>query len=284
MSRYTSLRVGGPADAVARPASPEALLRLLQLCRSRAIPVLPLGGGFNLLVREGGFRGMAIQLQGLRELELEPDGTLRAGAGVRHTSVSRFCTESGRSGLEFAVGIPGTVGGWMRMNAGTLEREMKDVVESVTVADPSGVEVRELASTELRFRYRELELEPGAVVVGARLRTSEEDSERIRARMQALLEERRATQPVDRLSCGSVFRNPEGDHAGRLIEAAGLKGTRSGGAEISKVHANFIVNRGGASASDVLRLIEIARSEVARRFSVELETEVQIVGVDRGGA
>jgi UDP-N-acetylmuramate dehydrogenase len=284
MSRYTSLRIGGPADAVARPATLDVLLRLLQLCRTRAIPVLPVGGGFNLLVRDGGFRGMAVQLGNLRELGLEPDGTLRVAAGVRHTSVSRFCTENGRSGLEFAVGIPGTVGGWMRMNAGTREREMKDVVEAVSIADSSGGEIRELASSQLHFRYRELELEPGAIVVGARLRTCEEDPERVRARMQALLEERRATQPVDRISCGSVFRNPEGDHAGRLIEAAGLKGTQSGGAEISKVHANFIVNRGGAAASDVLRLIELARSEVARRFSVELETEVQIVGVDGGRA
>jgi UDP-N-acetylmuramate dehydrogenase len=198
--------------------------------------------------------------------------------------VSRFCADRGRSGLEFAVGIPGTVGGWMRMNAGTREREMKDVVESVAIADPSGRGVRELSAAELRFRYRSLELEPGAVVVGARLRTSEEDPERVRARMRTLLDERRATQPLDRLSCGSVFKNPEGDHAGRLIEAAGLKGRRSGDAEISDVHANFIVNRGGATASDVLRLIEIARTEVARRFSVELETEVEIVGADGGGA
>jgi UDP-N-acetylmuramate dehydrogenase len=284
MSRHTSLRVGGPADAVARPPSVEALLRLLQICGARAIPVLPVGAGFNLLVREGGFRGAAIQLHALRELDLEPDGTLRAAAGVRHTSVSRLCGERGRGGLEFAVGIPGTVGGWMRMNAGTREREMKDVVESVAIADPSGGAVREVGAAELRFRYRALELAPGAVVVGARLRTSEEDPERVRARMQALLEERRAHQPVDRLSCGSVFKNPPGDHAGRLIDVAGLKGTRSGAAEISTVHANFIVNHGGASASDVLRLIETAREVVARRFGVELETEVQIVGAEGGAA
>jgi UDP-N-acetylmuramate dehydrogenase len=276
--RHTSLRVGGPADALARPGTNDALVRLLALCRAHALPTLALGAGFNLLVRDGGYRGVAIQLHALRELRLEPDGTLFAGAGVRHTSVSRFCLEHARAGLEFAVGIPGTVGGWMAMNAGTREREMKDVVESLLVVEPGARAPRELRGAELRFRYRSLELEPGSFVVAARLRTEPDAPERIRARTSALLAARRESQPVDRLSCGSVFKNPPGEHAGRLIEGAGLKGHREGDAEISSVHANFIVNRGAASAADVLALIELARREVAARFGIELETEVQIVG------
>jgi UDP-N-acetylmuramate dehydrogenase len=280
LADWTSLRVGGPADALVRADAREDLERLAAFCRARALPLLVLGGGFNLLVRDGGVRGVVVRLAGLRAVSLEPDGRLRADAGASHSQVTRFAADQGRAGLEFAVGIPGTVGGWIAMNAGTREREMKDAVTSVEVFDPGAGRVRELARAELRFRYRHTELPAGAVVLAATFATSADDPDAIRERQKRHLAQRRATQPVDQPSCGSVFVNPPGDFAGRLIESAGLKGTREGGAMISPLHANFIVNTGGARAADVLRLIERARAAVRERTQVELLTEVRIVGED----
>ena len=248
------------------------------LCRDRGVRYTVLGSGFNTLVLDGGIEGVVVQLHALRSIERARNGAVRAGAGCTHTRITRFCADRGRSGLEFAVGIPGTVGGWLAMNAGVPDREMKDVVERIEWLDVASGEVQELGIEQLRFRYRALELPEGAIVLSGTFRTEADDPDEIRAQMRVLLDRRRDTQPIDRLSCGSVFKNPPGDHAGRLIEAAGLKGAREGNAEISSVHANFIVNRSGASASDVLRLVERARSEVQRQFGVELEPEVRIVG------
>ncbi len=278
MARLTSLRIGGLADVVVRPESREELAAVLALVEARPLPHYVVGGGFNTIVRDGGIRGLVVHLGALRAVRFTGDGSVEAEAGATHATVTRLCAEHGRAGLEFAVGIPGTVGGWIVMNAGIAEREMKDVVESIEVLLPEGRNPLQLSCDELRFRYRALDLPRGAVVVSARFRTSPDDPAEVQERMRAHLEHRRRTQPVDRLTCGSVFKNPEGDHAGRLIEAAGLKGARVGDAEISTVHANFIVNRGRAAASDVLRLIERAHSEVLRRFGVDLEPEVHVLG------
>jgi len=256
----------------------DELLRLLAFCRARALPVTILGGGFNALVRDGGLRGVVVRLAGLREVTLAGDRLVRAEAGVTHSQLTRFCAEQGRSGLEFAVGIPGTVGGWIAMNAGVHGREMKDVVTSLELFDPALGATAKRAREALTFHYRATELPPGAVVVSATFGTEQAEPAEIRERQKALLAQRRATQPVDQPSCGSVFKNPPGDYAGRLIEAAGLKGAREGNAAISALHANFIVNLGGATAADVLRLIERARAEVAAQFGVALETEVRVAG------
>jgi len=280
LAQWTSLRVGGPADAFVRIESRAALARFSTFARTRALPVLWLGGGFNLLVRDGGVRGAVVRLAGLREIALGRDGRVRAEAGASHTSVTRFCAENGRAGLEFAVGIPGTVGGWIAMNAGTREREMKEVVAEVELFDPEAQAFRTLERSELRFAYRHVELPGGAVVVAASFATEADAPERIRERQQRGMARRRATQPVDQPSCGSVFVNPPGDFAGRLIEAAGLKGARAGGAMISELHANFIVNTGGARAADVLALIERARAAVRAQSGVALKTEVRIAGED----
>ncbi|MEX2208990.1 MAG: UDP-N-acetylmuramate dehydrogenase [Myxococcota bacterium] len=278
LAHWTSLRVGGPADALVRVDTREELVRVCGFCRAHALPVAILGGGFNSLVRDGGLRGVVVRLAGLREVALAGEGLVRAEAGVTHSQLTRFCAEQGRSGLEFAVGIPGTVGGWIAMNAGVHGREMKDRVTSLELFDPALGAIASRAREQLVFRYRATELPPGAVVVSATFRTEQAKPEEIRERQKALLAQRRATQPVDQPSCGSVFKNPPGDYAGRLIEAAGLKGTREGNAAISELHANFIVNLGGASAADVLRLIERARAEVSARFGVALETEVRVEG------
>ena len=280
LSDWTSLRVGGPADAFAAVESRDELARVSSFCRARAVPLLVLGGGFNLLVKDGGVRGVVVRLAGLRAVELDPQGGLRAEAGASHSQVTRFAADSGRAGLEFAVGIPGTVGGWIAMNAGTRSREMKDAVTSVELFDPAGAQVVTRTRSELSFHYRRTDLPEGAVVLAASFATSADAPDAIRARQKALMADRRATQPVDQPSCGSVFVNPPGDFAGRLIESAGLKGTRVGGAQISPLHGNFIVTSAGARAADVLALIERARTTVRDRTGVSLVTEVKIVGED----
>jgi UDP-N-acetylmuramate dehydrogenase len=274
LARHTSLRVGGPADAMLRVDTVGELEVLAQLCAAHATPLCVLGAGFNTLVRDGGIRGVVARLAGLRAIERR--GTeLWAEAGATHTQLTRFAAQAGLAGLEFGVGIPGTLGGWLAMNAGTREREVKDAVTRVEWL-AAGRRCEHPASA-LRFGYRRLERPEGAILLGARLALAPDDPAAIRARMRAQLEARRATQPVDQPSCGSVFKNPPGDFAGRLIEAAGLKGLRCGGAQISELHANFIVTS-SARARDVLELIARARAEVAAQFGVQLETEVQILG------
>ena len=279
LSRHTSLRIGGPADALATPADREELARVLAVCAEHALPTTVLGGGFNVLVLEGGVRGVVIRLRKLRRIERVADDLISVEAGASHATITRYCTEHGLSGLEFGAGIPGTLGGWIAMNAGIGVREIKDVVREIDLLGRDGRETRAIPRASLDFRYRELaSLAPGSVIVAARLDVTPSDRPQVEAEVARLLAHRHATQPVDQPSCGSVFRNPPGDHAGRLIEAAGLKGARSGAAEISPVHANFIVNHGDAKASDVLCLIERARSEVAARTGTRLETEVKILG------
>jgi UDP-N-acetylmuramate dehydrogenase len=280
LADWTSLRVGGPADALVRVETREELEQVVLWCHRRGVPLLVLGGGFNLLVRDGGVRGVVLRLAGLRGIALEPNGEIRAEAGATHSQVTRFAAENGRSGLEFAVGIPGTVGGWIAMNAGTRQREMKDVVTAVELFDPAAARAVTLARGQLSFHYRKTELPAGALVLAARFATTADAPEAIRERHKQAMAQRRATQPVDQPSCGSVFVNPPGDFAGRLIEAAGLKGTQVGGAMISPLHANFIVNTGGARAADVLALIEKARRSVREACGVSLQTEVHIVGED----
>jgi UDP-N-acetylmuramate dehydrogenase len=279
MARHTSLRVGGPADALAEPRDRAELARLLALCAAAGIPHLLLGHGFNLLVRDGGVAGVVIQLGRFRRLEERPGGCLLAEAGVSHSQVTRFCVERGLSGLEFGAGIPGTLGGWLAMNAGIAEREIGDAVRELEVMSPTGRQVTRLPRGRLAFRYRGLRgLARGSVLLSALLEVVPADPRVVRTEVERLLAKRAATQPLSVPSCGSVFKNPPGDHAGRLIEAAGLKGERVGDAEISTLHANFIANLGRARAADVLALLERARQRVAREFGIELEPEVHVVG------
>jgi len=279
MARHTSLRVGGPVDALATPADRAELAALLSLCKRRGWPQRVLGSGFNLLVRDEGLDGVAIRLSRFRALVVLPGPRVHAEAGVSHASLTGLCARQGLAGLEFGAGIPGTVGGWLAMNAGIGTREVRDVVESVELLVPGEQATRTVEAGALEFRYRELRsTAPGAVLVAARFVVEPSSPEAVQHAMDELLARRTATQPLDVPSCGSVFKNPEGDFAGRLIEQAGLKGEREGGAEISTIHANFIVNRGGARACDVLALIERARRSVAEHSGVMLEPEVRILG------
>jgi UDP-N-acetylmuramate dehydrogenase len=278
MSRHTSLRVGGPADALATPADRDELAALLRLCQRHELPVSLLGSGFNTLVQDGGLDGVVVQLKKLRVLEQRGERRVFAEAGVSHASLTRFCVQRGLAGLEFGCGIPGTVGGWVAMNAGIGSREVENVVIAIELMSAEGV-CTSLPRDVLDFGYRELRgLARGSVIVSALLGVSPSDPARVRAEVDRLLARRGETQPLDVPSCGSVFRNPPGDFAGKLIEQAGLKGERIGGAQISPVHANFIANLGDATAADVLALVELARKRVRETSGVDLETEVKIVG------
>jgi UDP-N-acetylmuramate dehydrogenase len=277
LARYTSLRVGGPAEALATPADRTELARTLALCGELGLPLQVLGNGFNTLVRDGGVEGVVLRLQRLRALGRGEAGDVVAEAGVTHATLTRFCALHGLAGLEFGAGIPGTVGGWVAMNAGIPEREVKDALRGVVLADAAG-RVHCTPRAALPFRYRSAGLPAGAVVVAASFAVRQADRAEVESEVERHLAKRANTQPLDIPSCGSVFKNPPGEFAGRLIEQAGLKGARVGGAEISPVHANFIVNRGGASAADVLSLIELARTRVREGSGVALEPEVHIVG------
>jgi UDP-N-acetylmuramate dehydrogenase len=283
LSRHTSLRIGGPADALASPRDRDELAETLRICHAHAVPTTVLGAGFNVLVREGGIRGVVLRLKKLRAIERVADDAISVEAGASHATITRFCVDQGLSGLEFAAGIPGTLGGWLAMNAGVGVREMKDVVLTVEMLDTTGERLEVVPRAKLDFRYRELAgLPMGCILTGAQLAVEAKEPSEVRQEIERLLAHRQATQPTDISSCGSVFRNPEGDFAGRLIEAAGLKGLREGAAEISTVHANFIVNRGRAEAHDVLALIERARDAVERETGFRLETEVKILGEEKG--
>ncbi|MEN8182653.1 MAG: UDP-N-acetylmuramate dehydrogenase [Myxococcota bacterium] len=279
MSRHTSLRVGGPAEAFATPADRRELAALLGICAEHDLPHTLVGHGFNTLVLDGGVEGVVLQLSRFRRLEERPGGRVLAEAGVSHSQLTRFCSERGLSGLEFGAGIPGTVGGWLAMNAGIAEREIGDATCELEVMTPTGGAIRRLGRESLVFRYRGLRgLAPGSVILSGLLAVVPADASVVRTEVERLLAKRAATQPLHVPSCGSVFKNPPGDYAGRLIEAAGLKGERCGDAEISTLHANFIANRGRARATDVLALVERAQERVLRDLGVRLEPEVRMLG------
>jgi UDP-N-acetylmuramate dehydrogenase len=272
----TSIRVGGPADLLVRPADAADLTALLAACRRLGVPWLALGGGANLLVADRGVRGVVVKLPAEFGEEPTRGNRLVLSGGAPAARLLSRAQEAGLTGGEFAAGIPGTLGGLTAMNAGTRAGEMKDVVARAEVATADGLGW--LEAGELGFGYRQSRLPALGICTRIEVALRAGDLAAARQAMRADLERRRATQPLSEPSFGSTFRNPPGDYAGRLLEAAGLKGHRIGGAMWSDVHANFVVNRGGASARDVLALLNLARSRVKERFGVVLELEVQLVG------
>ena len=279
MSRFTSLGVGGPVDAMVTPGDRPSLARVLRVCAFHRLPHAVIGKGFNSIVRDEGLAGVALRLSRFRNLEVRPGRFVRSESGVSHHQLTRFCQTRGLAGLEFGAGIPGTVGGWITMNAGIGDREVKDAVCELEVMSPTGAQIRHLGRRRLRFTYRALRgLAPGSVILSALWKVRISSSAEVKAEVARLLAERAKRQPLDLPSCGSMFKNPPRGFAGQLIEAAGLKGERIGGAQISTTHANFIVNTGGATASDVIALIARARALVHCRTGVVLEPEVKILG------
>jgi len=277
LARYTSWQIGGPAERLFRPADARDLAVFLASLPPDE-PVFWLGLGSNVLVRDGGIRGTVISTRNaLDGIEFLGRGRVRAEAGVACAKAARFCTRHDLVGAEFLAGIPGTVGGALAMNAGAWGGETWPHVETVETVDRRGVQ-RERMPGDFSVGYRTVRGPENEWFVAARFVFEEGDGAAARERIRTLLAERARTQPTGSKNGGSVFRNPPGDHAARLIEAAGLKGMSVGGAAVSEKHANFIVNRGDATASDVETLIERVQAEVRRQFGTALETEVRIVG------
>lgn len=277
LARYTTWRVGGPAARFYRPADAEDLACFLAQLPDGE-PLLWLGLGSNLLVRDGGFPGTVIYTQGLLDGLEQMDAThVRAEAGVACAKIARFCARRDLVGAEFLAGIPGTMGGALAMNAGAFGGETWEHVAAVETVDRRGARhIRTPA--EYRIGYRTVEGPADEWFLAARLSLQPGDGAAAQARIKELLERRGRTQPIGQPSCGSVFRNPAGDHAARLIETAGLKGLCLGAACVSDKHANFIVNTGGATAAEIEALIEKVQAEVQRVHGVRLEPEVRIVG------
>ena len=272
----TSIRVGGPADLLFRPADADDLVECLRAARELGAPVTVVGGGANLLVADRGVRGLVLRLPPDLGAEAAAGPRLLLPAGMPTGRAVLRAHAAGLIGGEFLRGIPGTLGGAVAMNAGTRAGEMKDVVEHVEVATAEGL--RDLPAGALGFAYRTCHLPEGAVVTRVGLLLGRGD---VAAAARAMDEEwakRARSQPLDQPSFGSTFRNPPGDFAGRLIQAAGLKGHRIGGAAVSELHANFVVNLGQATARDVLGLVRLMRDRVREQSGVTLETEVRLVG------
>lgn len=280
LARRTTLRVGGPADIFVEPDSEHALRTVLEICSQTGVPLFVLGRGSNLLVRDGGIRGVVVSLAHTAFSAVEvQDGHLRAGAGTKLKLIATEARRAGLGGLEFLEGIPGSLGGALRMNAGAMQAWTFDVVERLRYATRDG-EVHEIPAAEVPVTYRSCPLLTEAIALGALLRAAPADAEAVKATMDAYSRKRWDSQPAQP-SAGCTFKNPSPTlPAGRLIDELGLKGTRVGAAMVSDVHANFFVNLGGATARDVLDLIDLVRTRAREARGVELETEVEIVGED----
>lgn len=277
LAKRTTLRVGGPADLLAEPGSETDLAALLQFAREHSLPVFILGRGSNLLVRDGGVRGLVISLANPNFSAVDLEGQhLRCGAGARLKAVAAEAKRAGLAGLEFMEGIPGTVGGALRMNAGAMGAWTFDVVCSVRFMDREG-QARELPAREVPVEYRACPLFREHIAIGAVFQGRPDSREAIDQRMQTFSRKRWDTQPAAP-SAGCMFKNPAEIPAGRLIQELGLKGTRVGGARVSDEHGNFIVNDGQATARDVLELAELIRERALTLRGIRLETEVEIIG------
>lgn len=278
---YTSFRIGGPAKALVKVESRGEMLSLLKFVDEEGLSWRVIGKGTNLLVRDDGYRGIAIILAGdflhHQAEENENNIILQAGAGYSLTRLSSHCAEKGYGGMEFAIGIPGTVGGAVAMNAGAWGGAVADVLQSVELATSKGV--KRYAKKDVSFGYRTFSVqnEDAFIILSATLRLRYEDPELLRRTCRTHTQKRRQSQPTGLGNAGSVFKNPAGDSAARLIDSCGLKGRRVGDAEISKKHANFIVNHGEAKAADVLRLIAEIQETVERDSGVALEPEVHLL-------
>ncbi|MFT5113719.1 MAG: UDP-N-acetylmuramate dehydrogenase [Parasphingorhabdus sp.] len=277
MSAHTSWRLGGPADWYFVPADKSDLCRFIQQLPEE-IPVYWIGLGSNLLVRDGGIRGVVIgALKGLGQLKLVDDCRVLSQAGVASAQVARFCGRNHLAGAEFLAGIPGSFGGALAMNAGAFGGEIFDVVESVELIDRQG-DLKICHADEFSPSYRQVKLPEQHWFISATLCLTPGDKDQSKNAVQSLLKRRAESQPIQSANAGSVFRNPPGNYAAKLIEMADLKGLRYGGAEVSAKHANFIVNRGDASATDVEQLILLIQQQVQKNYDVCLQTEVRITG------
>lgn len=278
MAKHTSFRIGGPADVLAQPADEAELAALLKRAGEHAVPVTLVGNGSNLLVRDKGIRGLVIKLSNIFSSITVDGNVLTFGSGISLAMASKKAASLSLSGLEFAVGIPGTIGGAVYMNAGAYDGEMAKVVTCVRVMDMQG-KISELQASELDFAYRHTALQnSGWIVISVTVALQPGEAESIAAKMADFSQRRISKQPLELPSAGSMFKRPPGYFAGTLIDQTGLKGYTVGGAQVSTKHAGFVVNVGGATAKDVLQLINDVQSKVFAAHGVRLEPEVLVLG------
>lgn len=281
MRRHTSIGVGGNADVMVIPADVEELKRVVSSLAKKGVKVFPVGNWTNIIARDGGYRGVIISLKRLKEITVNYEAGSRAlisaGAGASLGELVQITLREGLTGMEFCAGIPGTVGGAVRMNAGAFGREIKDVLISASLMDQDGA-IRNMKRKELEFEYRNLRMAEGDIVLSATFLLERGIQEQIRNRINEIMLQRRQKHPLEYRNAGSIFKNPRNVPAGMLIDEAGLKGTRVGDAMVSDKHGNFIVNVGEATAQDVLNLIDMVQKKVLADKGVMLETEVKVIG------
>jgi len=283
MSRHTSIGVGGTADALVFPGSNEELSRVITCLRHFQIPFIPVGNGTNLIVKDGGYRGTVISMKGLNNTLTETGArrtSIYAGAGVTLSEIVALSAEESLTGMEFCAGIPGSVGGAVKMNAGAYGNEIQDVVETIELMNNSG-EIRKVKKDTLTFEYRNLDLPEGTIIIGTSFLLTRGMKEQIKGRITEILGTRKNKHPLEYRNAGSIFKNPKGSiPAGRIIDEIGLKGIQIGNAKISEKHGNFIVNLGNAKASDIIGLIDMVKNKVKEIRGIILETEVKVIGED----
>ncbi len=278
MARHTTFRIGGPVPLMARPATEEQVVESVKLARESEVPLVVLGNGSNLLVADAGVQAFVLDMTGLSRMERTGEREITAGAGVTLARLAAFAAGEGLAGLEFASGIPGTLGGGVLMNAGAYGGEMVQVVRRTRCLTPEGM-VKEIVGEEHDFSYRHSVFSQGEDVILSSVLELQPDNEAdIRARMAELAQKRKTKQPLEYPSAGSMFKRPQGYFAAALIEQCGLKGFAVGGAQVSEKHAGFVINRGSATCGDVLSLVEQVQKRVKEQTGVELEMEVRRLG------
>lgn len=279
MKNYTSFKVGGLADYMVIPRNYDQVVNVIDICKQYNVTYFIVGNGSNLVVKDGGFRGLIINLSKLSDIRVE-EQRITAQSGALLSVVSKMALKESLKGMEFASGIPGSIGGAVAMNAGAYNGEISQVIESALIIDRDG-NLKELSREQLNLSYRNSTiLENGYIVIEATFNLEKGEYDVIKNRMDDLNFRRRDKQPLEYPSAGSTFKRPEGYFAAKLIEDSGLKGVSVGGAEVSVKHSGFIINKGNATASDILELIKMVQDTVKEKFDVELSTEVRIIGED----
>lgn len=279
MKEHIYFKVGGPADILLNPHKVDQIIETIKICENNKIPYYVIGNGSNLLVKDGGLRGVVIKLSGLDSIEVN-DNKIKAGSGALLKSVSDAALDNKLTGFEFACGIPGSVGGAVFMNAGAYDGEIKNVIIEAEVIDRNG-KLLILKNDDIKLGYRTSNIkDEGYIVVSATFELTKGNYEKIETRINELTKKREEKQPLEYPSAGSTFKRPEGYFAGKLIQDAGLKGFSIGGAAVSGKHSGFVINKGGATAKDILDVISHVQDEVKKQFGVELQTEVRIIGED----
>lgn len=276
MAGHTSLKVGGAADYFAEPADQADLKELLKVVRSISLPYFVIGGGYNVLIGDAGFRGVVISLKRLCNMELSSERHIKVEAGVTNQQLVRFSVAKELTGLEFLNGIPGTVGGALSVNAGAHGQSVLEHLDTLVTLHHG--DILEMPAKELDFGYRHLELRPGEIIVAAGFVLEQGKADMIQAKLEANQRHRQDSQKIGYPNAGSFFKNPEGQQAWRLIDKAGMRGYQIGGAQVSEVHTNFLINRGGATAADFVMIANEIKKRVLEQSGVALEEEVRMQG------